>query len=401
MKNDNPNKKLRIASDFGLNIIASAVTVIALQLIVFPYLAKINTAEVYGVLLTIVGIVNVLIGVFGNSLNNVRLVQERLYQEKGKTGDFNLLFGASAAISAIVMLVMTFWFPELDGSTRLLLIVFVVVGVAREYYSVAYRLTLDFKKNLISRVIVSVFYVVGVLFAQYTNLWPLAFISGEAAGYIYVLCTTKLHKEPIKKTELFSHTSKKFITLLGASAIASSLLYVDRLLIYPMLGADSVSTYTVASFFGKSLGMLMVPIAGVLLSYFAQKNFKMNRRKFVLTNGLALLGGIAFAVIAYFISPWFTGLLYPTLIESAVPYIQIANLAAIIGAVAAMAQPAVLQYCNTLWQVLIQVIFAATYIVLGIWFMQLYGLMGFCVAALLANIIRLLLFYIIGFVQIK
>ncbi|MEG0252382.1 MAG: hypothetical protein RR625_07115, partial [Christensenellaceae bacterium] len=90
-----------------------------------------------------------------------------------------------------------------------------------------------------------------------------------------------------------------------------------------------------------------------------------------------------------------------TLIESAVPYIQIANLAAIIGAVAAMAQPAVLQYCNTLWQVLIQVIFAAAYIVLGIWFMQLYGLMGFCVAALLANIIRLLLFYIIGFVQIK
>ena len=66
------------------------------------------------------------------------------------------------------------------------------------------------------------------------------------------------------------------------------MLYLDRLLLLPILGGSAVSVYTVASFAGKSLGVLMTPMAGVLLSYYAQKDYVMTRKTFWKINGSVL-----------------------------------------------------------------------------------------------------------------
>ena len=145
----------------------------------------------------------------------------------------------------------------------------------------------------------------------------------------------------------------------------------------------------------------MTPIAGVLLGYYAQKNFAMNRKLFWIINSSVLIVSAAFFLVTVLLGEWFTGILYPELIEQSAPYMILANLASIINATASMTQPSVLKYAPTYWQIIIQCVYCIGYIGLGVIMMQKWGIMGFCVAALIANLLRLLLLYVLGNNYIK
>ena len=76
-----------------------------------------------------------------------------------------------------------------------------------------------------------------------------------------------------------------------------------------------MSYYSTASFFGKSAGIVMTPIAGVLLGYFAQKSFRASRRLFVLVNGISAACLGVFFLGCWLLAPWFTRLPLSTLYE--------------------------------------------------------------------------------------
>ena len=119
------------------------------------------------------------------------------------------------------------------------------------------------------------------------SLWPMVFLIGEGAGLLYVSLRTPFVHEPCRRTPLFGETAQKAVVFMLSSLVGNLLLYADRMIIYPVLGPESVSYYSTASFFGKSAGIVMTPIAGVLLGYFAQKSFRASRRLFVLVNGIS------------------------------------------------------------------------------------------------------------------
>ena len=81
----------RISGDFIINILASVIYTFARQIVVFPLLAARLTDGAYGTLLTITGLATVCTSMLGNSLNNVRLIEDSHYQERGVLGDFNFL----------------------------------------------------------------------------------------------------------------------------------------------------------------------------------------------------------------------------------------------------------------------------------------------------------------------
>ena len=93
-------RKKKIVADFGINIIASGILTIMLQIVIYPLLASRYSDLEYGTILTIMGIMNIIIVTLGNSLNNVRLIQNKEYLDKNVTGDFNLLV-IFALISAL------------------------------------------------------------------------------------------------------------------------------------------------------------------------------------------------------------------------------------------------------------------------------------------------------------
>ena len=68
----------RVAGDFSINIVASIIYTFARQIVVFPILAARLPDDIYGTLLTVIGLTNVCTALVGSSLNNIRLVQNNL-----------------------------------------------------------------------------------------------------------------------------------------------------------------------------------------------------------------------------------------------------------------------------------------------------------------------------------
>jgi len=386
----------RITGDFVINILASVIYTFARQIVVFPLLAARLTDGDYGTLLTVTGLANVCTSLVGNSLNNIRLVQNSRYEEAGEKGDFHLLCLAGAALSVVFSLVLWAVFGY-SWLTALLLTGHILVANLYQYASAFFRLELNFRRILRANILVSGAYIAAAVAFATAELWPLVFLLGEGVGLLYVARTTGFHREPFARTPLLKETSRKLAAFMLASLVGTVLLYADRMIIYPTLGAESVSYYSTASFFGKSAGIVMTPVAGVLLGYFAQKNFTASKKLFALVNGLSLACLGVFLLGCWLLAPWFTRLLYPTLYAQSAPYIFLANLGAVVSIAGNMAQPMILKCCSTRWILLIQVIYGGTYLVSALLLMPAYGLLGFCWAAILAGSVRLCALYALGF----
>ena len=393
-----------IYKDFLLSLIASAVTTVVAQIITYPLLAKKYGAYDYGRILTIMGVGNVIILTFGNSLNNVRLVTNSIYSERNLHGDFMPLLSILSFVGTLSFGVFLFYFGGLSLVTVLILCAFSLCGIIQSYGSVTFRIKIDYLKNLWLCCWIAVGNVIGLgflLFSNDTHIWALTFFLGYLAGIVYLLFNSDVFTEPFRTTPLFSNTLGKELILVYTTLSANLLVYLDRLLLYPLLGGEAVSIYTVASFFGKSLAVLMNPICSVLLSYYSHQGFKMNRLVFWKINGITLSISAFFMFFCFFASEKITGLLYPSVIGQAKPYLLIANLAAVINVVGNMVSPAVLKFAAISWQAINQMVYMGIYLGAGIMMSRSSGLMGFSFAALIAAVARLVLFYIVGHFSLK
>jgi len=398
-KSSSISKLFRIAKDYALSVIASVIYTFARQIVVFPFLAEHLTEADYGTMLTVVGLVNVFTALVGGTLNNIRLIRATAYEEEGKKGDFLwlCLWGSVLGVAGCVALGFIF---DLSVWTVVILSVYIVINNFYQYATAYFRLKLNFLRNFIVNVVASVAYVASCFFFASATLWPLIFLCGELAGLVYTVITTKFYKESFSRTPLLRTTTTMYLQLALVNLISNLLMYADRMILYPILGAESVSYYSTASFFGKSAGMVMVPIAGVLLGYFSQKNFRATKKRFLGVNALSLAVLAVFMLFCIPVAPWFTKILYPTLFEESAPYILLANLGAVISIAGNMAQPMLLKACSTRDLIIIQIAFGVIYLASSLWLLPLYGLYGFCWATILSNLFRLLSFYVLGLLKI-
>lgn len=140
--------------------------------------------------------------------------------------------------------------------------------------------------------------------------------------------------------------------------------------------------------------MALGPLNSFLLSQISKKNH-MSRRLFgklmLVTAGIGFLGYWICIIAA---KP-LLGLLYPQWIERSMKYIYITTLTAIISAVSMVVNPMVLRFCNMNWQILINGICFAVYLIVSLLLLGRFGLMGFCVGNMLANTIALFLMVVI------
>ncbi|MBE6995179.1 MAG: hypothetical protein E7429_00370 [Ruminococcaceae bacterium] len=404
MKNDSLSGSLKgrvasIAGDFVVHILAFLIYTVARQIIVFPVLAHHLADDVYGMLLTVVGFANVCTALIGGSLNNIRLIRDAQYQEKGELGDFQILGAVGSGVSVVVAAVLWAVF-RLHALTALLLALYLVVSNYYQYATAFYRLKLDFKRNLIAYSISAGVYVLAAFCLATPLLWPAVFLLGEGAGLAYCIVTTKFHREPFRRTALMAATAKDFVGYMMTNLVGNLLTYADRFIVFAAMSAASVSYYSTASFFGKSAALVMTPVASVLLGYFAQKNFKPSKKLFALINGISLACIAAFLLVSQVLAPWVTKLLYPTLFQQSAPYIFLANLGAMLGIAAVMAQPMILKSCSIKWVLAIQILYGAVYLAAALWLLPLYGLYGFCWATILSGAVRMLALYILGFLKL-
>ena len=388
---------VNITHDFLINIIASTIYTFSRQIVVFPILASRLTDADYGTLLTVMGLVNVCTAIIGSTLNNIRLVQNSEYLRCGiRGGDFNHLciLGSCFSIAFSFILWSVFKYSWL---TALLLTAYILVSNLYHYASSLFRIDLNFKRILIANCLVSAAYIASTFLFATVVLWPAVFLMGEGIGLVFVAKTTKFYKESFSRTPLYRQTRKKVIAFMISNLVGNLLMYADRMIIYPVLGAESVSYYSTAAFFGKSAGIVMTPIAGVLLGYYAQDDFVASKRLFTVVNCISLLLLSLFMAVCWCFAPLFTKILYPTLYLQASPYLVLANFASVVSIAGNMAQPMILRCCDTKYVLAVQILYAVVYIMFSAVLIPRYALFGFCWAAISANGLRLLALYGLGY----
>ncbi len=390
-----------VLNDVAFKMIANIVLTITRNIMVLPIMAKIFTNSEYGEIVTIVGVITTIAAGFGNALLSTRLVREMDYKNAFLQGDFNLICIIVSGISILFTVLIALLFPNLSVSNLLFVAAILFAETFTGYHSGWFILRQAYKKLLIYTVIGSAGFVIGLLFSYFTKLWTLTYFTSDIICLTFLVIHSPLITEKLVLTSEKTTTIKKYIVLIITTIISNALAYLDRLLLYPILGGEAVAVYTTASMFGKIFSMISLPVSSIMLGYYATERIKLDLKKYWLINFLSLAFLIFFIIITQVAGIWFTGLLYPSIIAKAAPYVLIANLSSAIGASAQITKSAALIYAKTYWVLIIQAVYATVYIGVGYYAVKIDGLRGFTYSVLIANILQLVLLFIVCHIAVK
>ena len=382
--------KRKVVFDMALNIVATAIPTFVLQLLILPNLAKFMSDDNYGLLVTVLAFLNVMPSTMGNVLNNIRLLYNENYVETNNEGDFNILLAILEGVNFLSVTVFLFYYDSnLTLFTVLMTGITALLWLAREYFLVAFRLIINYRAILLCNVIMVGGYGIGYLLFLGTKVWQVIYISGLLCSLIYCFIRSRLWKEPFKITPLFKRTSTQGLLLLIANILNRLLVYADKIIVFPVLGGALVSVYYAATVFGKVVSLMITPVNSVVLTYLAKAKKKTDS---MLKS--ALLVGIAVCAVGYIVCvlisrPVLT-ILYPQYVDNAMHYIYLTTGTTVLYALISIVDPFIMKFFYMKWQIAINGGTVVVYLALGISFMIPWGLMGFCVGALLTNVLKLL-----------
>jgi len=385
----------KIIIDICLNIIATSLPLIILQFIIQPYVAKKIGSDLYGSMLTMIGFLHIGMGVFGTSLNNTRLIDDNKY--KKEKGDFNSFLAILVFID-----VMTVWFvidlynfPK-DPIALILFILSSMSSVISTYLVVEYRLSLSYKRILVSKVILTIGFSLGTYIFTITHIWQWIFFLGYGLELMYVLLTTHIWLEPFKFTQNVWKTLRRIVLLALSALIRTLLNYFDRLFIFPLFGGTALSVYYAATIVGKTMGLLVGPLSNVLISYSVHIK-RVSIHQYILYSISIIILGIIGYYGCLIVSTPLIKFLYPEFLQRSIRYVPITIAIAMIELYYSLLWPFVLRFGKTSYPTYISIIRAVVYILLAICLVQKFDVMAICYAGLFSSLIQAFVVFSLGF----
>ena len=287
--------KRKIVSDITLNILASVIPIFVLQFLALPLVASKIDSDSYGQLLTIVGLMNLSAATLGNVLNNSRLINYKKYEELKIEGDFNILLGVFFIINICIMFLGLWYYEKIFNMVNIFLIMFASIFLLADGYGrVEFRIKLNFKYILMDSIFLMIGYGIGLIIFMISGYWRFIYLCGFVSSFLFVFNKTTIFRESFRKTALFKETTSQTRLLLISGLLLGTATYVDRLLLYPLLGGAAVSIYYTATILGKTISLFVQPIAGVILSYLAQLKKLENNNFYILLVASMIVGGIGY-----------------------------------------------------------------------------------------------------------
>lgn len=383
--------KKKFVTDVILNIIASLLLTSILQIIVLPVISARVYQDTFGEILTLQGISNAIGVMFGASLNNILLIKANSYDNQSLTATFSRLFRSSIIYATILSFPLLLFFGKEQGVVIALLMIVYTIGILiRSYLTVYYRINLEYKKILLHVIITSLGYLLGIVIFFINGEWISIYLIGELFSVLYLFYTIRPKFLIRQKDGIFFQIRKDFSNFFISSMLTNVLLYLDRLLINPILGASDVAVFFAASVVGKLIGIVMQPLSGVILSYISIDITEKPSKVFKYSLGISSGIGILFFFGAYFATPFLLKVLYPDLFLEALPLYVLCNLIAVLNMISTIIQPLSLKFCPTYWQARIQIIYFICFFTLSLTFLYFYGLYGFIIGNIVSQILRLI-----------
>lgn len=385
--------KRKIIYDSILNIFASAIPIIILQIVVLPIIGLHLGDEKYGLAVTLISFATLFSLPFGNVLNNVRLLMDREYNDTPSNGDFNILLLFSVVINAIIMISGTIYYHE-SAVGVFLVTLFSSFNILREYLLVSFRIRLNYKGILINNIILGIGYIIGLLIFKISGYWQFVYVIGSLVSLVYIINNSKLLSNNFKITKFFKVVSYKSFVLFISTFMKTGLTYADKIILYPLIGPSGVSIYYSATLMGKIISMAITPISSVMLSYLSKMEKLKLKDFFAIIMTISAIGMVGYFIII-FISRPILDLLYPKWADESLKLIHLTTATAIIGVLSSVIHPIILRFNHINWQLFINIFNLIVYTLCSFIFYNLYGLIGFCFGLLLASVIKLLIMIII------
>lgn len=396
------NKKF--IGDVILNIIASAIPQVLLQLLVLPLLAKGVGGEEYGLVVSIVALTSLVSFVFGNVLNNVRLLYQQDYAGINREGDFNLILFFLILLNTVLITFLIFFLYSKAFITIVFSVLASVLILCRNYFLVWFRINLNYKLIAIDSCLLGLGFMVGFFLWKITGLWQMIYLAGNGLSCFFILMNRNLLKEPFGKTELFGKTVKATRILTVASLLENSFNYIDKIILFPMLGGTLVSIYYSASVVGKLATTVFSPVSSVVLSHLSKKK---SIGVSLFTKIILFIFGVScFAYFAtYFVGRLFLYFLYPEWANESMLIFPISVGIAIIMIIDSMVNPFIVKFCNLTNQIIINAICLVIYLLFCFGLYRIDGIKGFTWGVFITRVVRLaymlFVFYIENRRQIK
>lgn len=382
--------KKAFMGDMAINMIAATIPVAVLNIVIYPSLAVTLSTDEYGTLTTCIGLVNFVNGIWGSSIAFTRLLDKK---ENIKVKNYSVLlvlYIVLAMVMNIVMMLLTGCFMK--NSNPLLLSICVILLIINNYLIVEYRLILSYKRILISNLFGALGYICGLLFLSLirTNRWEWVFVFGYGFAVIYNLVTTQIWKSKLEIDSDFPKVFKETGVLVVTSSISGASTYLDKLIIFPVLGATSMAYYQTASIISKVIPMFASAISNVLLSYLVKLK-SLSYKTYSLFICFLVVFSILGLVACNTIVPLVINFLYPSYYEYCLAIIPYANIVAILQMFYSFVFPLTLRFCEKKMQYYVQLGRLVPYLFLTIILIKKFELSGFCIATIIAQIIQILI----------
>ncbi|MEB7657771.1 hypothetical protein NGB24_07860 [Mammaliicoccus vitulinus] len=383
----------KFISDSILNIIATLLVTISLQLIVLPITSDYETNLEFGNIISILAILNSISSLIGSSLNNLRLINNDFYKEN--KGDFGYILTVSIIIGSILFSLILF--SMVDYIDHIIYLAVLILMSLRIYLIVYFRINLSFLNILKHSFMLSLGYGIGTLIYFEFQIFPLILLIGEFFSILYLYFKLNMKVFLFEKTSNFRNLKKEYLNLSFSNIANVISMYLDRYLVLVMLGAQYVGYYFVASVLGKLMATVSIPISGVILAYLnsskVKNHIKLFNKMFLLSIGF---GCIVFLSL-YIVSPYIINILYSKSWESVKSYYNLANLGVILYLIGTFMNTYCIKFLKMNRQIVIQYCYVIVLVLLGVVLMRKNGLQGFINATLIANIVRICIIYFVTY----
>lgn len=375
-------KYKNLLMEFVINVVSFSLLIVTQQVIALPIIARFFDADQFGKIVIAFGISNIITTMFGFSIGSARLLDDKVYN----FAYLRMLKRSSVIVILLSFIIYNYLFAS-EYIDSFIYSIICVVGSIRYFFLSEYRVKdahdWVFKQNLFYFFGVAIGFIPFYFWKSWLIIFLIAEIVSVSFSYYY------LNKN--KFFELFKdHSSLKLTNtfhLIVNNGASYSLMYYDRFIIYPILGAANVSLYYSAAISAKIGGFIFNPLSNFILGKLAGKRNEINNKAIIVVVLGAILTTILYFAVGIVATPLLVAILYPDFLSKIEDiFVPICLGAAFMGGVDVL-KPVMMKYMGAKYFNKLFLVYGAILILLSIFLCTIYGLLGVAIANTISSFI--------------
>lgn len=368
---------------------------VVLQFLLYPSIERKLGAEAYGVALTLIAVISITSNSVGSAANYSRLVSEKTLHPKN--GEYTLFLLTGGLVSVAVGLIVLWKVGLFTAANAIFYALLTFVSAFRYYSDAEFKLKGNTLRYFAFYFFISLGYVLGLAVAKWTGNWMTGILTGEVFAVLYAMIRSGIYKKPFVCSPKAKEVWKSNALLLCSNLFDNLTLNADRIVLLAFLGGEAVSTYYVASLFGKVVALLTVPVNALLIGYLVRSDAALTKKLWTIFTAVATgIGLLAFG--GCLLGSWIIlPILYKNLSAAALKIAVPAVGSQILFFVSGVLLIVVLRYAGEKKQFLLNLVYGVAFFLLTVLGTWKGGLSGFLWASVGANALRYLLVVIWGF----